>query len=250
MRLTTRARKNFVIFSLIGMLGLISYVNYSINRQALLETSSEFERYELAMMEENQGYHDLMEEATVFKEGKEDEEGPMAEGDNLERGPSEEGKDGDNKLDNAKIVDSRDNNRIRELVQDSNDEIAKTVTSKRLMASSAYFIEGRLERDKKRSEMVTNLDEIINNENASEEVRLEALNVRLNTVTNTDKEVFLENMIMAKGFEDAIVYLGDQSINIVVNSGDLTEKDVAQIVDIVRRETSIPMDNIIIMGKK
>ena len=55
---------------------------------------------------------------------------------------------------------------------------------------------------------------------------------------------------MAKGFDNAIVYLGDQSINIVVSSESLTEKDVAQIVDIVKRETDIDLDNIYIMGKK
>ena len=45
MKLTAKARKNFAIVSLVLMLGLIGYVNYSINQQALLETSSELEKY-------------------------------------------------------------------------------------------------------------------------------------------------------------------------------------------------------------
>ena len=67
-------------------------------------------------------------------------------------------------------------------------------------------------------------------------MRSEALDIKLNTITNTEKEAFIENMIMAKGFNDAIVYLNDQSINIVVDSETLTEKDIAQIVDIVKEK--------------
>lgn len=249
MRLTARARKNLAIFSLVAMLGLISYVNYTINRQALLETSSEFEKYELSMMEESGALDDFFDETPVFSDGKEEGKGDKEEDSYKDKDEDKEDKE-ERKLDNATIVDSRDSNDLTDMVQASSAEIAKTVTSKKLMASSAYFIESRLERDKKRSEMVTGLNSIINDHNASEEMKAEALNIRLNTITNTDKEVFLENMIMAKGFDDAIVYLSDQSINIVVSGDRLEEQDVAQIVDIVRRETDIGMDKIIIMNKK
>lgn len=57
-------------------------------------------------------------------------------------------------------------------------------------------------------------------------------------------------MIMAKGFDNAIVYLSDQSINVVVGRENLTERDVAQIVDIIKRETDVATDNIVIMGRK
>ena len=63
---------------------------------------------------------------------------------------SENDRDGKkNKLDNATIVDSRGSNQISQLAEASDAEIVKTVTSKKLMKSSSYFIESRLERDKK-----------------------------------------------------------------------------------------------------
>ncbi|QUH20694.1 SpoIIIAH-like family protein [Alkaliphilus sp. B6464] len=253
MKFSVKARKNFVIFSLVLMLGVISYVNYSLNQQALLETSSELEKYELAMMEEHGILDDLLDEEAVFKENEEvevAEEAPPV-GDELAVEDKEEIEKIEKKeITNAVIVDSADTNELTELAQATDIEISETVTSKKLMKSNTYFIESKLERDKKRSEMISNLNDIINGQNTSEEIRDQAVSMKLSTITSTEKEVFIENMIMAKGFNDVIVYLSDQSINIVVSSDNLTEKDVAKIVDIVNRETDIAMDNIIIMSKK
>jgi len=238
MKFSVRTRKNFVIFSLVLMLGVISYVNYSLNQSALLGTSSELERYELALMEESGILNDLLDEEAVFNE-----EVNEVDFDGIDLAENEG-------ISNAIIVDSTDTNEVTDLAQATNAEIAETVTSEKLMKNSSYFIESRLERDKKRSAMVSNLDSIINNQNTSETIRNQAVNMKLNTITSTEKEVFIENMVMAKGFTDVIVYLSDQSVNIVVSSENLTDKDVAKIVDIVRRETDIAMDNIIIMNKK
>jgi len=240
MKFSVRTRKNFVIFSLVLMLGVISYVNYSLNQSALLGTSSELERYELALMEESGILNDLLDEEAVFNEEGEVNE---VDSDGIDLAENEG-------ISNAIIVDSTDTNEVTDLAQATNAEIAETVTSEKLMKNSSYFIESRLERDKKRSAMVSNLDSIINNQNTSETIRNQAVNMKLNTITSTEKEVFIENMVMAKGFTDVIVYLSDQSVNIVVSSENLTGKDVAKIVDIVRRETDIAMDNIIIMNKK
>lgn len=251
MKFSVRARKNFVIFSLVLMLGVISYVNYNLNQQALLETSSELEKYELTMMEEHGVLDNLLDEEAVFKEStKAAEEANSVEDELAEESKEEKEEIEKKEISNAVIVDSADTNELTELAQATNTEISETVTSKKLMKSSTYFIESKLERDKKRSEMISNLNDIINSQNTSEEIRDQAVNMKLNTITNTEKEVFIENMIMAKGFNDVIVYLSDQSINVVVSSDNLTEKDVAKIVDIVNRETDIAMDNIIIMSKK
>ena len=252
MKFTAKARKNFAIVSLVLMLGLIGYVNFSLNRQALLETSGELEKYELTMMEESGELDNLLGEKPVFGENETED---IAEKDVVQDDPIQEAKDDkevseEEEPDDTVIVDSRSSSKATELAEASDAEIVEAVTSKNLMKSSSYFIESKLERDKKRSEMVTSLNNIIDDRNTNEETRAQALDIKLNTITNTEKETFMENMIMAKGFDDAIVYLSDQSINIVVNSENLTAKDVAQIVDIVQRETDIAMDDIIIMNRK
>ncbi|KAB3527572.1 SpoIIIAH-like family protein [Alkaliphilus serpentinus] len=228
MKISGMYKKNFIIFSLVLMLGLIGYINYSLNKQSLLETSSDLEEYELMMLEE---------EAPVDIVVNEEEEG-LAEVANPE-----------DDYDTI-IVDSLEGDIINDVANETSSEITDILTNKEMMSSSSYFIEGRLERDKRRSEMMSYLNDIIDNQYTSEDLRNQAQGMKLVVLSNTEMEMLIENMIIAKGFNDVIVYLGDDSINVIVQSEGLNEIDVAKIVDIITRETDIPMDNITIMEKK
>lgn len=209
-------RKNIVIFSLVMMLAVIGYINYNLNRQSLADTADELGQYELMMLKENS----LLTEVYF-----EDE------------------------MDNAIIVDSLETNAVTEVAEETSVQIKEVMLSEELKESSKFFIESKLHRDKKRSEMLSNLNEIINNQLTNEVVRTQAQDTKLQVILNTDSEMLIENMVVAKGFDDAIVYISDKKINIIVNAVSLNEKEVAQIVDIVKRETDITMDNIIIMSK-
>lgn len=245
-------KKNFVILSLVMMLGLIGYINYNLNKQSLLQTSSELEHYEMRMMEESGILREILGE-DEYELSDETEDMDMEEMDMEENDMTEDGDVASNKvegeMDNAIIVDSRDNSVI-DVAQETSAKITEIITSKQTMKSNIYFIESKLERDKKRSEMISYLNDIINNQYTSEDLRNQASKMKMDVVASTDKELLIENMIMAKGFYDAVVYLSGDSISIVVHSEGLTDQEVAQIVDIVRRETDISMDNIVIMNKK
>lgn len=229
MKISGMYRKNFIIFSLVLMLGLIGYINYSLNKQSLLQTSSDLEKYELMMLEQ-----DSMVDIVVNEEDYDSTEVSRPEDDDYD----------------TIIVDSLENGFILDVAQETSAEITSIITNRQMMQSNAYFIEGRLERDKRRSEMMSYLNDIINNQYTSEDLRNQAQGMKLVVLTNTEKEMLIENMILAKGFNDVIVYLSDNSINVIVQSEGLNERDVAKIVDIIRRETDIPMDNITIMEKK
>lgn len=256
MKFSKVGRKNFVIFSLVMMLGLIGYINYNLNKQSLLQTSSELEQYRMTMLEESGVLTDLLDDDNIVMTEELDTENMDIEDPETEKNEAEEGAEGlsqdlaSEEFDNGFIVDSRDYNEVVGLVQETNAQITENITSKETMNSSIYFIESKLERDKKRSEMVSQLNDIINNQLTSEEIRNQALAVKMDMISSTEKEVLIENMITAKGFNDTIVYLSDHTINVVVSSGGLTEGDVAKIVDVIRRETDIPMDGITIMNKK
>lgn len=240
MKFTVQSRKNFVIFSLVLMLGLIGYINFKINEQALLQTSNELERYELAMMEQSGMLTDSLDEenTVVFNDEEMDDEDLEQMSNNIGESQS------------AMVVDSKGNNVADSLTQETSGQINSALVNKQAMKSSTYFIETKLQRDKKRSEMISQLNRIIESVHTSESSKEEALKVKLQVISSTEREVLIENMIMAKGFEDAIVHLTEKTINIVVQSEKLSENDVAKIVDIIRRETDIGMDNIIIMNRR
>ena len=57
-------------------------------------------------------------------------------------------------------------------------------------------------------------------------------------------------MLQAKGFENAIVSISDGNADVVVDSNGLTEKQIAQVEDIVRRKTGVEADKIVITPVK
>ena len=56
--------------------------------------------------------------------------------------------------------------------------------------------------------------------------------------------MLLEGLLKAKGFEDVFVTLSDESINVVVKDAELNQSEVAQILELVQRETSASAQNV------
>ena len=59
-----------------------------------------------------------------------------------------------------------------------------------------------------------------------------------------EKESAAEAMIQSKGFKQAYVRMDNETVDVVVDAVKLTDKDVAQIEDIVQRKTGMPADKI------
>ena len=54
----------------------------------------------------------------------------------------------------------------------------------------------------------------------------------------------IENLIKAKGFTDCMVYYDTDNVDVVVKTEGLEAAQVAQMKDIILKETSIPVENI------
>ena len=51
-----------------------------------------------------------------------------------------------------------------------------------------------------------------------------------------EKELLVEGLLKAKGFEDVIITLSDESVNVIVKETNLDEQKVAQVLDVILRE--------------
>ncbi len=116
------------------------------------------------------------------------------------------------------------------------------VDSKKI--SKEFFIEYRLERDKNRSQHIALLENIVVNKDTDTETRGEAQNEMINLVKLSEKEMVIENLIRAKGFDDIIVFIHDGYVNAIVDSEDLSAAHAAQIQDIIFKETGVSLDKI------
>ncbi|ADL13250.1 SpoIIIAH-like family protein [Acetohalobium arabaticum] len=114
-----------------------------------------------------------------------------------------------------------------------------------------FFIEYRLERDKIRSEQVNLLREMINNPNSNKELKNKAQNRLLEITNNLEKEMEIESLIRARDYQDAISFLHQNSVDVIIasNSG-LEKKDVAKIGDIVAKTTGLEIEDVTIIEKK
>lgn len=112
-----------------------------------------------------------------------------------------------------------------------------------------FYSEYRLSRDRTRSQQLDLYRELINNANADPAVRKEANQNFLKITQSVGKEAELENLIRAKGFEDVIVCLYENSAVAMVKAKDLTQPDVAKIADIISRGTGIKAENVTVIPK-
>ncbi|MCD7725540.1 MAG: SpoIIIAH-like family protein [Clostridiales bacterium] len=104
----------------------------------------------------------------------------------------------------------------------------------------------KLEKEQTRAQNKETLLEIINNANISETQKQEAVDSMISMTDIAEKETAAEILLEAKGFEDAIVSIDGDSVDVVVNTTELTEAQRAQIEDIVIRKTGVSADAVII----
>ena len=101
-----------------------------------------------------------------------------------------------------------------------------------------FFSSYRADREPARAEEFSYLDAIIASADSSESVKTSAEQKKLELLANIETELVLENLIKAKGFEDAVVTMSTNNVNIIVNKAELTSEEVSQILNIILGETS------------
>lgn len=116
-------------------------------------------------------------------------------------------------------------------------------------AGTDYFESFRAERDAVRATEIEYLDEVIAVSYSDAETLADAQEQKLALVANMETEFTIESLLRAKGFADAAVTFHKGSVNVVVDSEELSDDKVAQILDIVKRETGESADNIKILSE-
>ncbi len=116
-------------------------------------------------------------------------------------------------------------------------------------AEDYYFISSKLDRNTMYSELLETYQEMYNNTNATAEAKSEALQ-KINNINNTKNAIMIsENLIFAKGFKDAVVFVNEDSVSVIIKADELKQEEVAQIQNIVSRELNVEAGKIHISNK-
>lgn len=109
-----------------------------------------------------------------------------------------------------------------------------------------YFSSAKLSREQSRAKNKETLMTIINNDKIASKDKKSAIDQVAQLTKDAQMESAAELMLEAKGFTDSVVSIEKGSADVIVNAGELTQQQLAQITDIVTRKTNIAADHIVI----
>ena len=137
---------------------------------------------------------------------------------------------------NAEVIETT-SNEIKENEVNTNSNVQKTDTN--------YFTQTRLERETMYSQMLEAYQKILENESIPADQKSIASNEIKNINDRKNAISIVENLIKTKGFEDAVLLINDNNVNVMVKSKEnLKTEQVAQITNIVSRELKAEIENI------
>ena len=113
-----------------------------------------------------------------------------------------------------------------------------------------FFVDYKTERDKSRSDEIKYLDSIITDDKTDADTKKTAQKQKTDIAASMEKEMTMENLLKAKGFEKVAAVYHTGSVNIIIGKSELTDAEVAQILDIARTETGEKAENIKIIPVK
>lgn len=105
------------------------------------------------------------------------------------------------------------------------------------VAYSDYFTASRNDRTISRNETMTYYKTLIDSEATSAEAKANAEAALAELAAGVDAEQKLETLIKSLGYDDCIVTVGKEKINVIVKSDALTEQEAAQLLDMVCSES-------------
>ena len=65
-----------------------------------------------------------------------------------------------------------------------------------------------------------------------------------------EKEAAAEQVLSAKGYENAMVSMSEDAVDVMVSLDEITDVDRAKIEDVVQRKTGVSINNIVISSFK
>ncbi len=122
----------------------------------------------------------------------------------------------------------------------------ETVLTGAEVNTADYAAEIKLNREQVRSKNKETLQTIIDNATLDEAQKQSAVDEMVQMTDFAEKEAAAEMMLEAKGFSSVVVSMDEESCDVVLDMGEVTDAKRAQIEDIVKRKTGISADKIII----
>ena len=234
-------KKNQVIITALAiMIAVAGYLNFS-SETPVLNTSVEDMKSEGAS-----GNSDDEMISAALDDEVESEDVAQAEQEDTENGEKS-----DTSVDEESNKEEKKEENEDDLAQASVDENgdpidAESVGEVVLTNASVTLSQAKLNREQTRSKAKEMLLEIINSDGLSEDAKQDAVNKMINMTEHMEKETAAEPQLAAKGFQDAVVSISEDCVDVTLSIEEMTDTQRTQIEDIIMRKTGCELQNIVI----
>ncbi|MBR2409812.1 MAG: SpoIIIAH-like family protein [Lachnospiraceae bacterium] len=141
----------------------------------------------------------------------------------------------------AEGVESTDVAKLSDAESDPGEAVLVSTTIR-----GDYAVNAKLNREQTRAKNKEILMDMLGDDSLSEEQKQEAIDVLLEMTEISEKEQAAELLLEAKGFMDSVVNIVGEEVDVVINATEVTDRQIAQIEDIVMRKTGAMAENIVI----
>lgn len=135
-----------------------------------------------------------------------------------------------------------------EIASNTEEELnpGESVLTGNIINVTDYAAAMKLNREQVRDANREALMEIINNEQLTDEAKQDAINKMVELTEIAEMEANAEMLLEAKGFTNVVVSISENSCDVVLDMGEVTDAKRAQVEDIIKRKTGVTADKIVI----
>ena len=220
-------KNQIIIYVIVLMLMTAGYLNYTSNteKQVSVETAMQMESDDMQLAD--------IGDATLVNSNDVVEE------------------NANNTNSNNAIGEVETNNISNTTTANQENETNQNVTTETSSSSNTndYFVKSKLERDTMYSQMLETYEKVLNSSN-SLETQKQSATQEIQKINDTKNSIMIcENLISTKGFENNVVFVNGDSINVIIGTMEIKQEEVAQIQNIIAREMKAEISNIHIATK-
>ena len=267
-------RNQIMITALALMIAIAGYLNFTgkqIDEDVLYTTSAQFEEADAQAVEETMN-DNLLEDATVTYDETSlydisdeddtyyteieslDEDFDVASMEGMDEEEAEMFADADLDITDVTMETNAESasaviEEMPETAQADNDSGTVDIPGEAVFTNTmsvTSLAEANLIKEQTRAQNKAVLLDIINNENVSEAAKQDAINSMIALTDVAQKECEAMVMLQAKGFSENVVSINGEFADVCIGMNELSQVQIAQIEDIVKRKTGIPAENITI----
>jgi len=237
-------RKEFLIYAIALMLVAAGYFNYLNLDMKSIKTSASAEHNDINIISDNEQIvkENEINENTINEDKTEQQNNEI----------NESVLESESHTENLVEVSTNETKEKEENKTNIGDAVLvnSNETVDNMADSKDYFAATKLQRNKMYAEMIKKYEDLVNNTNLSE-VQKSIATEEIKKINNNKNAIMIcENLILSKDFEECVILVNDQSVNIIVHvEGGLDTERVSQIQNIISRELSTEIENIHISEK-